>query len=109
MAAKTGTIWVVAEAIVCSAIIIGGLILAGASHAQSVCGERSRMVEYIFNEYQEEPTSLGITSSGNVVELFTSSEGSWTILVTYPDGRTCLVGSGESWEKSPVRKSGVVS
>jgi hypothetical protein len=33
-----------------------------------------------------------------VIEIFTSASGSWTIVVTRPDGQTCLVASGQAWE-----------
>ena len=38
------------------------------------------------------------TEKAQVVEIFTSASGSWTIVVTRPDGQTCLVASGQAWE-----------
>ena len=33
-----------------------------------------------------------------IFELFASPEtGSWTILATHPEGRSCVVAVGESW------------
>ena len=39
--------------------------------------------------------------NGSVLELLTSRGGSWTILVTAPDGTTCLMATGENWENIP--------
>jgi hypothetical protein len=49
--------------------------------------------------YQEEPVAMGLASSGGVVEVLTNDKGSsWSIIVTMPSGKTCLVASGEGWE-----------
>ena len=48
---------------------------------------------------------MGLTSTGKVMELLTSSAGSWTILVTMPGGPTCVIAAGESWEELAVPTS----
>ncbi len=41
----------------------------------------------------------GLAANNGVVEVFASPEtGTWTIIVTLPDGQTCLVASGEGYE-----------
>ena len=47
---------------------------------------------------------IGLDFSGNVLELFASPQGSWSILVTFPDGRTCMVTHGEDWQRLTVPK-----
>ena len=47
---------------------------------------------------QEAQQTLG--AQGAVVEVFASeSSGSWTITVTFPNGATCLVASGQAYEE----------
>jgi hypothetical protein len=36
--------------------------------------------------------------NGNIVELFTSEKGSWTLLLTLPTGVSCLIAAGDNWE-----------
>ena len=41
---------------------------------------------------------VGIGASGEALyELFVADTGTWTILVTRPDGTSCIAASGESW------------
>ena len=32
-----------------------------------------------------------------------STNGSWSILLTGPNGRSCLVAAGDSWQQLPVQ------
>ncbi len=41
---------------------------------------------------------MGLTDKGAVLEVFASQNGSWTFLITMPNGLTCVVASGQSWE-----------
>ncbi len=83
------------------AAALASLILATPSLAQSVCGERARFLDQLDERYKEAPAALGVIDNGSVLELLTSRGGSWTILVTAPDGTTCLMATGENWENIP--------
>jgi len=39
-----------------------------------------------------------VTQPGQVLELFASSSGSWTMVVTTPNGTSCLIAAGENWD-----------
>ena len=62
------------------------------------CGEREDLLTKLKDEYKEVPTGFGMTGSGQVVELLTSEKGSWSLLLSLPNGRSCLIGTGEGWE-----------
>ncbi|MBL8690925.1 MAG: hypothetical protein JNL04_17610 [Rhodospirillaceae bacterium] len=66
--------------------------------AETLCGSRDSVLKQLASEYQEAPVGIGLASNGAVVELLTSSSGSWTLLVTMPKGSTCLMGTGEAWQ-----------
>jgi hypothetical protein len=67
--------------------------------AESVCAERHQILESLKLEYYEAPRALGIANDGNIVELLASREGkTWTLLVTMPDGISCVIAAGEGWE-----------
>ena len=80
------------------------LLAASAAAAQSVCGTREDLLKQLAAEYQEAPVGVGLASNGSVVELLTSTGGTWTLMVTRPDGPTCLIGTGEAWQPV-VRKA----
>jgi hypothetical protein len=75
-------------------------LVAGAASAQQQmpCGERDELLAQLESRYKEAPTGFGLTPNGAIVELLTSEKGSWTLLLTLPGGRSCLIGSGEGWE-----------
>lgn len=67
---------------------------------QQSCGERAAVIETLASRYGESRQSIGLGAQGRVVEVFASLEtGTWTITVTLPSGLTCLVASGQSFER----------
>lgn len=77
------------------------LVTAGSALAQPRnCADRESVVERLAEGYGESRQSIGIGANNSVVEVFASTEtGTWTITVTMPNGMTCLVASGQSFER----------
>jgi len=73
--------------------------------ADVVCVERVKFIERLKSNYGERPVSRGINFNGVLVEVFTSQEGHFTILATWPDGVSCLIASGENWQDAPLLKA----
>ena len=74
------------------------LFVASAAHGQIMCAERSTVLTHFGAKYKEGPVAMGLASNGAVLEVLTSVKGSWTIIVTGPTGKTCIVASGEAWQ-----------
>jgi hypothetical protein len=68
------------------------------AHAQTSCDVRESLLAKLDTGYSEKPVAIGLASSGNVVELLISSDGTWTILVTKPNGIACVAAVGEEWQ-----------
>lgn len=67
------------------------------------CGQRATVLDYLSAKYSEQPVAMGIAANGGLIEVLTSTEGStFTIIVTMPEGETCMVAAGESWESLPL-------
>lgn len=65
----------------------------------SQCAPRKTVLERLNNHYGETLQVSGLGANDAVVELFAApGTGTWTITVTLPNGMTCLVASGESYE-----------
>ncbi len=75
------------------------LVLVSASAlAQSMpCAKRAELLAKLSKDYGESPVALGLTPDGNVIEVMASKSGSWTMVVSTPQGLSCGVASGESW------------
>ncbi len=84
-------------------LLAAGLVgVSSLSHAQSMCQERTKFVTELGRKYLEAPVAYGLTSTGQVIEVLASGTGSWTLIVTSPDGTSCALAAGESWDKLPT-------
>ncbi|WP_158967590.1 hypothetical protein [Chachezhania sediminis] len=70
------------------------------AQSQRNCGPREVVVDRLADGFGETRQSIGLGANNAVVEVFASDEtGTWTITVTMPNGITCLVASGQSFER----------
>ncbi len=83
------------QTLVATAALAG--LVAQATAAPVVCGTHDVIVKALTERYKEIRESLGISSSGNLTEVYVSGTGSWTILVTTQKGLTCIVSTGQRW------------
>lgn len=89
-----------------------GLAFATPSHSQQNCAPRDVILDHLAELFGEVRQSIGIAPEGRVVEVFASPETrTWTITITSPSGTTCLIASGQSFEKlaEELRPTGVKS
>ncbi len=79
--------------------LAGATTFSGTAAAQEMpCGQREQIVKMLGQRHAEAPVSMGLAINGAVVEVFSTVDGtSWTLLMTMPDGQTCLMAAGESW------------
>jgi hypothetical protein len=68
------------------------------------CAKRTEVVRILRENFDEHPVGHGLANSGALAELFSSSKGTWTIVATSPNGVSCMVGSGESWQTTVARE-----
>ncbi len=70
------------------------------AQAEPQCNERDNVLELLAKKYKETPIAAGITNSGGLVEVLSdANSGTWTIIVTTPQGMSCLVAAGEGWRQ----------
>ncbi len=74
--------------------------------AQAICGSRDQIITSLERKFDEEPVGIGLMPPGRAVELLVSESGSWTLLVTMPNGRSCIVSAGENWERRALPPKG---
>ena len=50
------------------------------------------------DKYREAPVAVGVTHNGGLIEVLSTGEGqTWSIIITSPQGMSCLVAAGEGW------------
>jgi hypothetical protein len=94
------------KAVFSSALMTALISLAAPAQAQMICGLRDDMGRMLDQRFAEQPKAAGIAGD-KVVELLVSENGSWTILITGPDGRSCVVTGGEEWTDKPMQPAKV--
>ena len=63
------------------------------------CGIRAEVVQRLADLFGETQRDIGLVPArGVVLELFASGDGqTWTIMLSFPDGKSCLFASGTDW------------
>jgi len=69
----------------------------GQARGQGGCAPRSELVDHLARKFGEVRVASGVTHAGGLIETFAAASGTWTILVTSPGGRSCLVATGDGW------------
>lgn len=86
-----------------TAFVLGTVVLSTATVGNAVaqnspvCTPHDRLVEHLGKSFGESMTAAGVDGRGNLIQVFSSAEGSWTIAITVPGGPTCIMAAGEGW------------
>jgi hypothetical protein len=80
---------------------VGAMTVPATAAALPTCGDRSSMIDMLSKKYHEQPRAMAIANKRMLLEIYASQAGSWTILLTHPNGATCIVSAGDSWEEIP--------
>ena len=92
------------------ALILIGIAPAMAQSEQASCFERAVIVKHMLNKFNESPVAAGLAANGAVMELLSSPDGgTWSMILTYPNGTSCVMASGEAWMDVPLPKKGTNS
>ena len=69
------------------------------AHGAPQCDTRDRVVALLADRFGETRHAIGIAGETAVMELFAAeATGTWSITLTLPDGRMCLMASGTNYE-----------
>jgi len=90
-------------------MLLGSLAVSTPTVAQTagVALDRKAVAKELNEKHHEKPVGMGLADNGGVLELFSSEDGeTWTMILTMPNGKSFLVGSGKSWAGAPVFTKG---
>ena len=78
--------------------VLSSTAMSTTSLAQPQCDQRDNVLKLLSKKYKESPVAVGVTNNGGLVEVLSTNKGStWSIIVTTPNGMSCLVAAGEGW------------
>lgn len=74
------------------------IALPSTVHAQATCFDREALIAKLEKSYGETFAGGGLQNSNSIVEVWHSpEEGTWTVLMTRADGKSCIMASGTNW------------
>ncbi len=77
-------------------------LVSSAAVAQVPCGQRDKVVESFAVNFKEAPIATGVSSNGRLIEVLSTQDGdTWTLIITSPDGNSCMIASGQGWRAKP--------
>lgn len=86
---------------VIAAVIMGMFVIAAWS--QQVCRPHHQVIEMLEERFSEQRASSAIINDTTLLQIYIDPEDeSWTALIIYIDGRTCIVATGTKWEWIPL-------
>ena len=74
------------------------LIFAESVSAQILCGQRNQIITTLLRNHAEVPIGRGFVNDSEIIEVLAAKNGSFTVLLTYPTGISCLIAMGQYWE-----------
>ena len=76
-----------------------GVAQAQTQYQAQQCDQHTKVLDQLARKYQEAPVAVGVVANGGgLVELLTTSDGAtWTLIVSMPNGISCLIAAGENW------------
>ncbi len=76
---------------------------ASSANAEQICAPRDRAVMQLEKQFGEMVSGRGLAANGKrMIELLVSENGSWTMLISGPNERSCVMASGENWQAMTV-------
>ena len=65
---------------------------------RSTCLPHEQFAKKLGQAYDEQKLGHGVSGDGNLVEVYMSSAGTFTVIKTTPNGLSCIVDFGEGWQ-----------
>jgi hypothetical protein len=89
-----------AKAAIAGSAVLVTMILPGVAGAGPLlCGPRNDVLAKLSDSRHEQPSSVALTNDGQLLEVLKSdTDLSWTMLITSPQGLSCVVAEGDGWQ-----------
>ena len=82
-------------------------VSATPAYSQMVCGSHESVDKRLRDGYSEVPAGSGLAHNGTVITLYVSDKGTFTIVLTRPNGLSCLMAVGERFSLVQPKTAGL--
>tara|TARA_R100000750_G_scaffold61494_2_gene52715 strand:+ start:1176 stop:1472 length:297 start_codon:yes stop_codon:yes gene_type:complete len=88
--------------------LVIGLGLAGGPAfcnpiADVICAPTDQMTRKLTQQFGTTRSASGLRSPEEVVEIWTDSDGDWTMVIAYSTGQSCIVAMGAYWQETEAK------
>jgi hypothetical protein len=98
---------------ICALLALGIMVLGprwAKAQGAPPCGPTPQILKQLEAKFGETPLGAGLTDgNNNLFTVLVSEKGTWTILFSTPDGRSCIGGAGTDWMASKAKIRGLDS
>ena len=77
------------------------------ANSQTRCMPREMLVKNLTEKYNESVTVTGTVNDRYIMEMYVAESGTWTMVITLPDGRSCIHASGDDWDMFEAKPAGL--
>lgn len=83
-----------------AAVLAAFFMATPQAHGQRNCEQRAVVLDFMWKTHGERPVAVGVMPGGtSAIELFATSDGEkWSLVLTGPNGLSCLMAVGEAWQ-----------
>ncbi|KAA2314338.1 hypothetical protein DL237_04685 [Pseudooceanicola sediminis] len=74
--------------------------MAASPIAEVICDRSPAMRHRLASRLGSHRQAMGLHGPEQVMELWTTPQGDWTMVVTYASGTSCIVAMGEEWQNT---------
>lgn len=64
------------------------------------CAPRDAVQAEFAKSKHQHLSVIGLSAGGNLLEILTARDGSWSLFQTAPDGTSCLITVGSAWQRT---------
>jgi hypothetical protein len=77
------------------------------AQGQSACTQSHDITKLLSDDFSELPVAFGVQRDGSLMQIYASKQGNtWTVVLTKPEGVSCIVAEGVRWEALPREPEG---
>ena len=77
---------------------VSGPATAASPIAEVLCDLTPRLENRLKTQMNSARQAVGLRGPEQVMEVWTTPRGDWTMVVTYATGKSCIVAMGEAWQ-----------
>ena len=88
-----------------TAIGLTSMLVNSDSAQAAVCMKHKNLVTFLSDRYSEAPRALGLVEDRGLMEVYVSTKGTWTIVMTTAQGVACILAAGDTWEENEMQLS----